>query len=197
MCNPLKLLRFLSVIAAVALVSLPTLAKNAIQDPELAEMFKTLAVAENELEGRTAESAIWEYWFAQSPTAEVREELDQGIERREAYDYESAEAHFSRVIKLAPDYAEGYNQRAFIRFLRENDVEAKVDLEKALELEPNHFGAYSGMFHVLLRQDRQDAAFGMLKQAMVLHPWIQERYALPQDQWPDSVKAIHSTDKEI
>ena len=62
---------------------------------------------------------------------------------------EAAEHHFDKVILSAPDYAEGYNQRAFIRFLREDYDNALADLEIVLELEPNHFGASSGLYHIL------------------------------------------------
>ena len=46
--------------------------------------------------------------------------LDTGRERREAYAYDEAEENLDKVVELAPDYHEGYNQRAFVRFLREN-----------------------------------------------------------------------------
>ena len=161
------------------------------------ELFEALSNAENELEGRIAEEAMWSYWFNQSPSTEVRKHLDAGMERREAYDYEAAEEELNKVVEAAPNYAEGYNQRAFIHFLRENYSNAQIDLEKALELEPKHFGALSGLFHVLRIQDRQEAALGMLQQAVTIHPWIQERFALPESMWPESYKSIHNPDQEI
>lgn len=168
---------------AIAVLLLSTVAINAnllaSSDPEKTLLFEQLANAENEQEGRIAEDAIWRYWFDQSPTPEIRASLEAGIERRLAYDFEAAEDHLDKVVKSAPDYAEGYNQRAFVRFLRENYAGAQTDLETVLELEPVHFGAMSGLYLVLLGQDRQKVAFRVLQQAVNIHPWLKERSALP------------------
>lgn len=154
-------------------------------------LFQNLANAPTEAEGRSAEDAVWQYWFNQAPDFSTRSALDAGIERRESYDFEAAENHLDKVIRQAPDYAEGYNQRAFVRFLRENFAEAITDLEKALELEPNHFGALSGLYHVLRSQNRHRAAMGALQQAVTIHPWLQERDALPEEMWPDNYRDLH------
>lgn len=159
-------------------------------DSTLNPLFEALRAAPNEAAGREREAHIWEYWFDQAPNAEVRAALDAGIERREAYDYAAAEAHFDRVIEAAPDYAEGYNQRAFIRFLRDNIEASAQDLEKALALEPRHFGALAGHYHVLMRQGRTEVALRQLQQAVSLHPWIQERGALPQELWPEPYRSL-------
>lgn len=160
-------------------------------------LFEELANAENELEGTLAEQAIWRFWFDQSPSVDVRASLDAGISRREAYDFEAAEQHFSEVVESAPNYAEGYNQRAFIRFLRENYNDAQIDLEIALELEPRHFGAMAGLFLVLQKKNQQDASLKMLQLAVEIHPWLKERFALPKALWPESYRQVHDPDLEI
>ena len=169
----------------------------AATEPQKTFLFDRLAKAQSEQEGRLAEEAIWRYWIDQSPSPEVRTALDAGMERREAYDYEAAEEHFDKVIELAPGYAEGFNQRAFIRFLRENYGGAESDLEKALELEPEHFGAMAGLYQVLLRQDRQQVALKMLQQAVGIHPWLQERFGLPETMWPKKYRDLHDPAQEI
>ena len=161
------------------------------------QLLKRLANAESQQEGRTAEDAMWQFWFSLSPTTKIRQLLDNGIERREAYDFEAAENFFDQVVESAPDYAEGYNQRAFARFLRENYSASLSDLEKALELEPDHFGAMSGMYHILRIQNRHQSAMDLLRRAVTIHPWLQERGALPKDLWPESYKALHDPEQEI
>jgi len=164
---------------------------------ERASLFEALSSAADAAAGRSAEEAVWEYWFAQSPSAEIRAQLDAGMERREAYDYEAAEAFLTEVVNAAPDYAEGHNQRAFVRFLRENYSEAQTDLERALELEPDHFGALAGLYHILSIQNRQEAAFGFLKKAVSIHPWLRERSVLPESMWPKSYRDLHQPKKGI
>ena len=67
----------------------------------------------------------------------------------------------------------------------------------ALILEPNHFGALSGLYHVLQRQDRRDAALNMLRLAVEIHPWLNERSALPEEMWPKSYRNLHAPGTEI
>lgn len=162
-----------------------------------AVLLQRLAVATSEADGRLAESALWEHWFSLAPGDDVHDWLQQGRKKRESYDYEAAEALFDRVIDAAPDYSEGYNQRAFVRFLREDYEGSLADLEKTLDMRPWHFGALSGMYHVLRLQNRHGPAFELLRQAVTIHPWIQERGALPKDKWPDSYRQIHEPGQEI
>ncbi|MEM5495513.1 tetratricopeptide repeat protein [Hoeflea sp. AS16] len=151
---------------------------------EREKLFQALKTARTEREGRLAENAIWNWWLDQSPTPEVRAAIDYGMERRESYDFEAAEKAFDSVIEKAPDYAEGWNQRAFARFLRDNIDGALSDLEKAVELDPEHFGAWSGMYHVLMRMGRPEVAASALSRAVTIHPWLKERGMLPPD--PDA-----------
>lgn len=166
-------------------------------ESEKAELFDKLLSATNETQGRAAEDQIWQYWMNQAPNTEVRALLDRGMQRRQAYAYEEAEALFDQVVELAPDYAEGYNQRAFIRFLRENYTESLTDLETVLQLEPKHFGAWAGMFHVFRNQSRLEESLNMLKKAVEIHPWIQERHGLPEPMWPAHYRKLHKRRKDI
>lgn len=175
----------------VAMVPANVFATETNPATDKALLFKTLGDARSELEARVAEDAIWNYWFDQAPNAQVRSLVDSAIERREAYDFEAAENILNDVVKLAPDYAEGLNQRAFIRFLREKFAESKVDLDRVLMLEPNHFGAHSGLYHIYSRNGETEKAFKALQTAVTIHPWIQERSGLPKAWWPEKYRHIH------
>ncbi|WP_052161653.1 tetratricopeptide repeat protein [Hoeflea sp. BAL378] len=151
-------------------------------------LFSALKNAKTEREGRIAENAIWQWWIEQAPTPEVRQAIDRGMERRASYDFEAAEAALDIAVREAPDYAEGFNQRAFVRFLRDNDDGALADLERAVELEPDHFGSWSGMYHLLMRMGRPEAAVAALSRAVDIHPWLKERGMLPPD--PDAKRPL-------
>lgn len=180
---------FLSPYSAVA----KTLEPGYIESQLLAK----LANASTESRGRQVEGQLWEFWFNESPTVEARRLLDKGRERRESYDYAAAETFFDELIAAEPGYAEAYNQRAFVRFLREDIDGALADLEFTLETKPWHFGALSGMYHVLRLQNRTRAAFNSLKLAVEIHPWIQERGALPRELWPEQYRLLQEGGKEI
>ena len=152
------------------------------QKAELRErLFQHLAAATTESQGRALEDEIWRFWLDLAPSPEVRKLVDEAMERRQSFDLTAAEALLDRAVEQAPDYAEAWNQRAFIRFLRENDEGAEQDILRALELEPKHFGALSGLFHVLSRRGRTDAANAALIEAVRIHPWLKERTMLPPD----------------
>lgn len=176
-----KLLIHMVAIALVAAVGSPAHADTASQRKKLFEALKT---ARTEAEGRAAENAIWRWWLDQAPTLEVRHAIDHGMERRESYDFEAAEMSFDSAVRDAPFYAEGWNQRAFARFLRDNIDGALSDLEMAVELDPDHFAAWSGMYHVLMRMGRPEVAVAALSRAVTIHPWLKERGMLPPD--PDA-----------
>ena len=92
----------------------------------------------------------------------------------------------STVVAAAPDYAEGWNQRAFIRFLKEDLDGALEDLDRTLELEPRHFGALSGKAIVLMQQGRVELGHEVLREAVDIHPWLKERSMLPPEPAPDA-----------
>jgi len=152
------------------------------------KLFKALKTAKTEREGRLAENAIWNWWLDQAPSVEVREAIDHGMKRREAYDFEAAEKSFDTAVEQAPDYAEGWNQRAFVRFLRDDIDGSLSDLEKAVDLDPDHFAAWSGMYHVLIRMGRPEVAVSALSRAVTIHPWLKERGMLPPD--PDAKRPL-------
>ena len=160
-------------------------------------LFEQLASAATEREGREVESAVWNFWLDQAPDGDLRALMDQGMDRVRVYDFEQAEQMYSQVIEAAPDYAEAYNQRAFVRFLRENYASSLTDLERTLQLEPKHFGALAGLYHILIRQNRTKAAFGAIQEAVTIHPWLKERHVLPEALWPDAYRKLHEPGTEI
>lgn len=174
-------LTHLMAVTSVAAVLSPARADTASQRERL---FEALRSAKTEAEGRAAENAIWRWWLNQAPTLEVRDAIDHGMKQRESYDFEAAEMAFDTAVRDAPSYAEGWNQRAFARFLRDNIDGALSDLEMAVELDPDHFAAWSGMYHVLMRMGRPQVAVAALSRAVTIHPWLKERGMLPPD--PDA-----------
>ncbi len=98
--------------------------------------------------------------------------------RREAWDLLGALGELDKLVAYCPDYAEGYNQRAFVNFLRQDFGAALIDLDKALDLSPNHIAAMSGRALTLLGLKRLDEARTALTAALQLNPWLSERALL-------------------
>jgi tetratricopeptide (TPR) repeat protein len=83
---------------------------------------------------------------------------------------EELEAAFTALIRKAPRFAEAYNQRAIFHFRQGNYVKAIADCEKALRLNPHHFGAASGLGQCFLRQKKLRAALRVYRRAARLNP---------------------------
>lgn len=150
---------------------------------EKAVLMEAMRTAPNEMSARGHVNALWEFW-ATAPNATAQELLDEGMKRRAAFDFDAAADRFDALIAYCPDYAEGWNQRAFIHFLREEYPAALEDLEKALEISPDHIAALAGLALTLDRLGRDAAAQSTLRAAVKLNPWLPERHmiALPPEQ---------------
>jgi tetratricopeptide (TPR) repeat protein len=145
---------------------------------ERERLFESLKNASTEAVGRAIENAFWEMWMAQAPTPEIARSVKQAMDARESYDYDRALSLLDAAIAAAPAYAEAWNQRAFIRFLKEDLDGALADIERTLTLEPRHFAALSGRALTLMRQGRMELAQQALREAVAIHPWLKERAML-------------------
>ena len=123
---------------------------------------------------RVLSNRLWELW-ATAPDEAAQALLDRGMTARASYDFLSALEAFDRLVEYCPDYAEGYNQRAFVNFLREDFAAALVDLDEALARRPSHVAALSGKALTLMGLGRHDEAQVFLRLAYELNPWIPER----------------------
>ncbi|MEM1366366.1 MAG: hypothetical protein AAGH82_11530, partial [Pseudomonadota bacterium] len=75
-----------------------------------------------------------------------------------------------QVVALAPDYAEAWNRRATVHFMR-GDFELSIaDVEQTLALEPRHFGALTGLAQMMQALDENERAITALQQALNVYP---------------------------
>ncbi len=129
--------------------------------------------------GRRVSGEMWEVWL-RAPDEAAQAVLDNGLMRRDSYDFLGAFAEFDRLVDYCPTYAEGFNQRAYIHFLREEYDEALVDLDKALALQPLHVAAQSGRALTLMGLGRFEEARAQLLIAVDNNPWLSEAALLAE-----------------
>ena len=167
------------------LLILPFLAAPAFADcpppPDISKSANALLAqaqaAPNEMAARGISGQLWELW-ATAPDEQAQALLDRGMSARASYNFVEALDAFDRLTEYCPDYAEGYNQRAFVNFLRQDFGTALVDLDLAIELSPRHVAAISGKALTLMGLGRNDEAQEVLREAVDLNPWISERSLL-------------------
>ena len=118
-----------------------------------------------------AASALWEIWH-RSGDPQLDSLLRQGIEAMERQEIDKAEALFTRLIRVAPGFAEGWNKRATARFLAKDFTGAIADCRETLARNPNHFGALSGqgLCHLALEQYKEAA--DLFRRTLTVHPYL-------------------------
>jgi len=119
----------------------------------------------------TAEAILWREW-CRSGDPETDRVFRSGIEAMQRQGLADAEDIFTRVIELKPDFAEGWNKRATVRFMRRNFSGSVADCQQTLARNPNHFGAASGqgLCHMSLNEFREAAI--CFRRALEIHPHL-------------------------
>ena len=86
---------------------------------------------------------------------------------------DKAEAVFTQLIRVAPEFAEGWNKRATVRFLAKDYPGSIADCRETLARNPNHFGALSGqgLCHMALKQYKEAAE--LFRRALAVHPRLE------------------------
>ena len=162
----------------LSLLPLPSLAAECPAPPdhgaELSALLAEVQAATSQGVARELTNRMWEFW-ADAPDEAAQAVLDHGMERSAANDFLAALEAFDKLVVYCPDYAEGYNQRAFVNFLRQDYAAALPDLDRALDLSPQHIGALSGRALTLMGLGRDDEAQAVLREAVKLNPWLSER----------------------
>jgi tetratricopeptide (TPR) repeat protein len=122
-------------------------------------------------EAARAAEALWLMWH-RSGDPRLDRLLRDGIDAMEREDMAAAEATFTRLIEDAPEFPEGWNKRATVRYLAGDYAGSIADCRETLERNANHFGALSGqgLCHFMLRQFREAAL--LFRRALAVHPHL-------------------------
>ena len=135
-----------------------------------AEALEVLKAADGAAAAR-AEAHLWEMW-CRSGIREIDALFAEGVMAMEQGQFAQAEAVFTQIIGRAPDFAEGWNKRATVRYLARDLRGSIEDCRETLARKPHHFGALSGqgLCHVALGQFRDAAS--LFRRALEVHPHL-------------------------
>ena len=126
---------------------------------------------------------LWSIW-TEAPNDAAQLLLDKGMAQREQANFAGAWQTLDQLVDYCPNFAEGYNQRAFASYLNRDFDGALIDLDHAISLMPGHIGAISGRGLTLMGLGRHDEAQDALKKAVSLNPWLSERHLINE---PDGI----------
>lgn len=124
---------------------------------------------ENELVRGVAEQGLWLLW-GRSGDAAVDRLMAQGVGAMQDGRYDDAAKLFSQVIEQKPQFAEGWNKRATVRYLAGDYEESIADCAEVLKRNPHHFGALSGLGEIYLQLDEPEQALEWFRRALAVNP---------------------------
>jgi tetratricopeptide (TPR) repeat protein len=139
------------------------------KDPRLDPLFAQLKTAGSEDDAQPIETQIWTIWM-QSGDDKIDELMTAGVVGLNQDDFDTAFAAFSRVVALAPEFAEGWNKRATTLYLMGRFPESVDDIGRVLALEPRHFGALSGLGLCDAELNKDQAALDAFGRALAVNP---------------------------
>lgn len=142
-------------------------------------LLEQIQAAQDEGSARVFSNALWELWL-DAPDARAQDLLDRAMARRQSFDFSGARGLLDDLVSYCPDYAEGWNQRAFVAFLVQDFDGALADLDRTLAINPRHVGALSGKALTLIGLGREEEAQVTLRDALALNPWLAERALLQE-----------------
>lgn len=135
----------------------------------LDDLYAHLAASGSPEEAAPLVMAIERLWlYTGSDTVDVLMErvLKAVTEQR----FDLAEQLSDAIVAMAPGYAEGWNRRALVAYLKQDFAGAVSALRRALALEPSHFKALDGIAQVMRESGERRAALEAYRRLSDIHP---------------------------
>lgn len=142
-----------------------------LKNKKIDQLLEQLSTALDPEEVSEAEMQLWTIW-ADSGRQPVNRMFDSATTALKDGEALTALTLMNGVVELAPQFAEGWNRRATVFILMQNYRAALKDLDKALMIEPRHFGAIWSKSLVHQAMGDTEEALAELERARSLNPHI-------------------------
>lgn len=146
---------------------------NADKTRGLDFLFGALKAAPDEASARHVEGRIWALW-AQTPSDTAALLMTRAKAALDAKQVDLSVKLLSAVIKLKPDYVEGWNRRATLYYLQNDYTRALQDIEQVLAREPRHFGALAGLGMIMQELGDDKRALEAYRKALAVDPHLEK-----------------------
>jgi tetratricopeptide (TPR) repeat protein len=136
-------------------------------------LFGALKAAPDPEAAKAVEGRIWAVWLvSKSDTTNllmtrVRAAVD-------AKNLDLAVQLLDKIVLLRPDYVEGWNRRATIRYMQKDYTRSIEDIRQVLAREPRHFGALSGLGYIMQELGDDKRALEVFRKAVDINPHLQK-----------------------
>lgn len=158
-----------SVLLALLALYLPGLTFGDQTDRSLDALFATLQSSQDEEVLQETEAQIWKIWY-DSGEQEVDEKMERAAALMLVGNLPAAERIYTEVIEMLPNFSEGWNRRATVRYYEGDFAGSLHDIEETLRLEPRHFGAIWGLGMILGSQGDYERAILAFERLLEIKP---------------------------
>lgn len=144
-------------------------------------LFGALKAAPDQASGKHVEGRIWALWTQTSSdtTMLLMTRVKTAIEKKQI---DVALQLLNKVVRLKPDYVEGWNRRATLYYLQNDYAKSLADIQEVLKREPRHFGALAGLGMIMQEVGDEKRALDAFRKALEINPHL--------DKLPDMVKTL-------
>ena len=136
-------------------------------------LFGALKAAPDEASAKHVEARIWAIWM-QTPSDTAALLMMRAKAAMEAQQTDVALKLLDSVIKLRPDYVEGWNRRATLYYLQNDYAHSLADIQQVLIREPRHFGALAGLGMIMQDIGDDKRALDAFRRALAINPHLEK-----------------------
>jgi tetratricopeptide (TPR) repeat protein len=140
-----------------------------------------LKVAPDEASAKHVEARIWALWM-QTPSDTAALLMVRAKAAMDAQQMDVALKLLDAVVKLRPDYVEGWNRRATLYYLQNDYQHSLADIAQVLAREPRHFGALAGLGMIMQDIGDDKRALDAFRKAIAIDPYL--------DKVPELIKTL-------
>ena len=136
-------------------------------------LFGALKAAPDEASAKHVEARIWALWL-HTPSDTAALLMMRAKAAMDAQQMDVALKLLDAVVKLRPDYVEGWNRRATLYYLRNDYPHSLQDIEQVLVREPRHFGALAGLGMIMQDLGDEKRALDAFRKALAVNPHLEK-----------------------
>lgn len=144
-------------------------------------LFGALKAAPDAASAKHVEARIWALWTQTSSDTTVLL-MQRAKAAIDAKQMDVARKLLDAVVRLKPDYVEGWNRRATLFYLIDDYTHSLEDIEQVLAREPRHFGALAGLGMIMQELGDDKRALDAFRRALAINPHLEKL--------PDLVKTL-------
>jgi tetratricopeptide (TPR) repeat protein len=134
-------------------------------------LFGALKAAPDEDSAKLVEQRIMTLWLVSgSDTADLL--MARSKAAIDGQDLDLALRLLDSIVDLSPNFAEAWNRRATVYFLKKDYGRALQDLQQVLAREPRHFGALAGLGMIMQEFGDDKRALEIFRRALDVNPHL-------------------------